>query len=327
MARQIFITGASGFIGGAVARALAPHHLVRAMSRSPDSDRRLASMRVAAVRSELGQVAPDHLVGCDTVIHCAAYVKQWGSVQVFHQTNVEGTRQLLEVASGAGVQRFIHIGTEAALFHGQDMRDVDERYPYPAHTPFLYSATKAAAERLVLAANTERFTTLSLRPRMVWGPGDQTVLPVILEAVRSGRFAWIDGGKARTSTTHIDNLVHAVTLALHRGLGGNAYFVTDEGHTSVREFFKALLETQGIVAPTRSIPGALAYAMAAVTEAVWRALRLRAEPPLTRFAAALLSRDCTLCIDKAQYELGFVPIVTRAAGLQFLREGARGGDI
>lgn len=323
MGRQIFITGASGFVGGAIARALAQRHLVRAMSRTPESDGRLSAMRVAAVRCELGQVAPDHLVGCDTVIHCAAYVKQWGTEAVFRKTNVEGTRQLLEAASRAGVQRFIHIGTEAALFHGQDMRDVDERYPYPSHMPFLYAATKAAAERLVLAANTERFTTLSLRPRMVWGPGDQTVLPVIVAAVRSGRFAWIDGGRARTSTTHIDNLVHAVTLALSRGLGGNAYFVTDQGHTSMREFFKALLHTQGVAAPNRSIPAAVAYAMAAISETIWRTFGLSAEPPLTRFAAALMARDCTLRIDKAQCELGFAPVVTRAAGLQALRDGMR----
>jgi nucleoside-diphosphate-sugar epimerase len=250
-------------------------------------------------------------------------VKQWGSEQVFHKTNVEGTRQLLEVARRAGVQRFIHIGTEAALFHGQNMRDIDERYPYPAHTPFLYSATKAEAERLVLAANSEQFATLSLRPRMVWGPGDQTVLPVIVQAVRSGRFAWIDGGRALTSTTHIDNLVHAVALALHRGVGGNSYFVTDQGYTSMRDFFAALLQTQGVIAPDRSIPAALAYAMAATAETVWRTFALREQPPLTRFAAALMSRDCTLRIDKAQCELDFAPIVSRAAGLQSLREAVR----
>ncbi len=187
MSRQIFITGASGFVGGAIARTLAQKHTVRAMSRTPASDMSLATMRVTAIRCELGQVTPAHLGDCDTVIHCAAYVKQWGSEQVFRRTNVEGTRQLLDAAGRAGVRRFIHIGTEAALFHGQDMRDVDERYPYPAHTPFLYSATKAQAERLVLAANSDFMTTMSLRPRMVWGPGDQTVLPVIAEAVRSGR--------------------------------------------------------------------------------------------------------------------------------------------
>jgi len=323
MSRQIFITGASGFVGGAIARALGRSHLVRGMSRSAASDQRLAAMRVAAIRCELGQVATEDLIGCDTVIHCAAYVKQWGSEQEFRKTNVEGTRQLLEVAGRAGIQRFIHIGTEAALFHGQDMRDVDERYPYPEHTPFLYSATKAAAERLVLAANSERLTTLSLRPRLVWGPGDQTVLPVIMQAVRSGRFAWIDGGRAMTSTTHIDNLVHAVTLALRRGVGGNAYFVTDHGHTSMRDFLRALLQTQGMIAPNRSIPAALAYALAATAETVWRTFGLREQPPLTRFAAALMSRDCTLRIDKAQCELGFAPIVSRAAGLQSLREAMR----
>lgn len=323
MSRQIFITGASGFIGGAVARALARQHLVRAMSRSAASDQRLAEMRVAAIRCELGQVAPEDLIGCDTVIHCAAYVKQWGEEQLFRKTNVDGTRQLLEAASRAGVRRFIHIGTEAALFHGQDMRDVDERYPYPQQTPFLYSATKAHAERLVLAANNERMTTLSLRPRLVWGPGDQTVLPVIVQAVRSGRFVWINNGRAMTSTTHIDNLVHAVTLALQRGLGGNAYFVTDQGHTSMYDFLKALLHTQGVVAPNRSIPAALAYALATAAETAWRTFKLREEPPLTRFAAALMSRDCTLKIDKAQCELGFAPIVSRAAGLQSLREAVR----
>jgi nucleoside-diphosphate-sugar epimerase len=323
MARQIFITGASGFIGGAIARALARQHLVRGMSRSALSDQRLSAMRVAAVRCELGQVAAEHLIGCDTVIHCAAYVKQWGTEQMFRQINVEGTRQLLDAAGRAGVQRFIHIGTEAALFHGQNMLDVDERYPYPIRSPFFYSATKADAERLVLAANSERMTTMSLRPRMVWGPGDQTILPVILQAVRTRRFAWIDDGRARTSTTHIDNLVHAVTLALNRGLGGNTYFITDQGHTSLREFFKALLHTQGIVAPNRSIPSALAYAMASAAETVWRTLRLQTEPPLTRFATALMSRDCTLRIDKAQCELGFAPIVTRSAGLQALRDAVR----
>ena len=75
--------------------------------------------------------------GSEAVIHCAAFVKQWGTREQFWNANVEGTRQLLQAARQAGARRFIHIGTEAALFHGQHMRDIDERYPYPAYTPFL----------------------------------------------------------------------------------------------------------------------------------------------------------------------------------------------
>ncbi len=110
-----------------------------------------------------------------------------------------------------------------------------------------------------------------------------------------------------------------MTLALERGVGGNAYFVTDHGHTSMRDFFKALLQTQGLVAPNRSIPRVIAYGMAGVAESLWRTFKMRGEPPLTRFAAALMSRDCTLRIDKAQCDLGFTPIVSRVAGLQSLR--------
>ena len=212
MQRTLFITGASGFVGGAIVRALTDRFTFRALSRSDGSDAAIRALGATPVRGELGSVAADAIAGSEAVIHCAAFVKQWGTREQFWNANVEGTRQLLQAARQAGAHRFIHIGTEAALFHGQHMRDIDERYPYPAHTPFLYSETKAAAEKLVLAANAPGFATLSIRPRFVWGPGDQTILPVLEAMVRSGRFVWIDGGRALTSTTHIANLVHAVGL-------------------------------------------------------------------------------------------------------------------
>jgi nucleoside-diphosphate-sugar epimerase len=216
MSQVIFLTGASGFVGGAIAKSLQSTVTVRAMSRAPQSDAAIAALGATPVRCELGALTTEHLAGCDAVIHCAAFVKQWGTRDRFWQTNVEGTQQLLQVARDAGVKRFIHIGTEAALFYGQHMRDIDESYPYPRSSPFLYSATKAAAEQRVLAANAPGFTTISIRPRFVWGPGDQTILPVLVKMVASKKFIWINDGKARTSTTHIANLVHAVTLALAR---------------------------------------------------------------------------------------------------------------
>jgi len=316
---KIFITGASGFIGGAIARALSTIHNVRAMSRSEGGDEQLRLLGATPVRSELGAVKLEHLAGCEVVIHCAAFVKQWGTREEFWRTNVDGTAQLLQAARQAGVKRFIHVGTEAALFHGQHMRDIDETYPYPASTPFLYPETKAAAEKLVLAANAPGFETISLRPRFVWGPGDQTILPVVKKMVKAGMYMWIDQGRVRTSTTHIDNFVHAVTLALSQGRGGQAYFITDDSTTTVREFLTALLKTQGIMMPKASIPGPLARTLGRILESIWTLLRLKSEPPLTYFAAAMASSECTIRIDKARAALGYEPIITQEEGLAQLK--------
>ena len=157
MRRTLFITGASSYVGSAIIQALKDRFELRALSRSDSSDATIRALGATPVRGELGSVPADAIAGSEALIHCAAYVKQWGTREQFWTANVEGTRQLLQVARQAGAYRFIHIGTEAALFHGQHMRDIDERYPYPAHTPFLYSETKAAAEKLVLAANAPGF--------------------------------------------------------------------------------------------------------------------------------------------------------------------------
>lgn len=334
MSQTIFLTGASGFVGGAITKALANSSQVnpqakpvlRAMSRSTQSDQTITALGATPVRCELGAITKAQLAGCDAVIHCAAFVKQWGTREQFWQANVEGTQQLLSAAREAGVRRFIHIGTEAALFYGQHMRDIDETYPYPKSSPFLYSATKAIAEQRVLAANTSGFTTMSIRPRFVWGPGDQTILPALTKMVAANRFTWIDGGRALSSTTHIANLVQAVTLALTHGHGGNAYFVTDPGTVTLREFLTALLATRGLTPPNKSVSAGSAQFFAATIETIWRLFGIKSDPPLTRFTAAMMSHDCTIKCDKAARELHYVPAITREQGLAELRSANQASD-
>jgi nucleoside-diphosphate-sugar epimerase len=200
------------------------------------------------------------------------------------------------------------------------MHDLDETMPYPEHTPFLYPETKAAAEKLVLEANQPDFTTISIRPRFVWGPGDKTILPVIKEAIERGMYMWIDQGRAQIVTTHINNVVHAVNLALTRGRGGHAYFVTDDEPTTVREFLTALLKTQGVETTKLSIPSSLARLLGRVIETTWKILGLKSEPPLTHFAAAMASSDCTIRIDKVRAELGYNPVMNIEQGLAELAE-------
>jgi nucleoside-diphosphate-sugar epimerase len=315
---RVFVTGGSGFVGGHVIEALVREgHVVRAMARSASSEKVVRGFGATPVRCELGAVPESALQDIDAVVHCAAFVEEWGTRAQFWEANVEGTTQLLAVARKAGVKRFVHIGTEAALFDGHDLVDVDERAPYPTKQRFLYSETKAEAERRVLAADAPGFTTISLRPRLVWGPRDTSVLPAVLRMAKEGSFAWLDGGRARTSTTHVANLAHAVSLALTKGRG--VYFVADEGQRTAREFLTALAATEGVSLGERSLPGAIARAVAAVVEGLWRALRIERTPPMTRFAVSMMSRTVTVSTEKARAELGYRPVLDVHEGMAALR--------
>ena len=140
---------------------------------------------------------------------------------------MQGTRNALAAARQAGVRRFVHVGTEAALLAGEPLVEVDERAPLRFDSPALYSSTKARAEEAVIEANRNGLETVVVRPRFVWGRGDTTLLPAMTEMVRAGRFAWVGGGRQRTSTTHVDNAVEGLVLAAQRGAPGGVYFVTD----------------------------------------------------------------------------------------------------
>jgi len=318
---QIFITGASGFIGGAIARALAQTdgNEVLAMSRSERSDERIKELGATPVRCDLATLEEGEIPHCDAVVHCAAWVEPWGTREQTWKINVEGTTRCLAAARAAGARRFLHMSTEAVLWKGQDLVDIDEAAPYPDRTPYLYAETKAEAERIVRDANRDDgMQTTILRPRFVWGPGDQTLAPEITTMVEKGAFMWIDGGRARTSTTHIDNLVHGARLVLEKGRGGEIYFVTDGEVRSFRDFLPELMGAYGVDLGERSMPSAVARPAARLVEGIWRTLGLSSTPPLTRHAIDLMCCDCTLRTDKIEGELGYAPIISVEEGLRQL---------
>ncbi len=316
---RIFVTGASGFVGGAgVRRFVGDGHEVRAMSRSEKSDAAIRALGASPVRCDLGDVSAEHLGDAEIALHCAAFVEQWGPRDAWKHFNVEGTARMLAAAREAGVKRFIHISTESVLWRGQHLRDVDETYPLAPNSPYPYAATKAQAEMLVRAANAPGFETIILRPRFIWGPGDTTLLPALEKMARSGQWMWINGGRAMTSTTHIDNLTQAIALALTRGRGGEAYFILDAGVRPMREIISGIAASRDITLPDKSIPGWLADTIGGSCELIWRAFSLRSEPPLTRFSAMILSRDCTLSDAKARSEMGYAPVITVEDGLRAL---------
>lgn len=312
---RVFVTGGSGFVGGHIIERLSRDHEVLAMARSPASAAAVTRYGAVPVSGDLATLGPAELAGVDVVVHCAARAEEWGTREQFVSANVDGTTQMLAAARGAGVRRFVHIGTEAALFDGHELVDIDESQPYPARQRFLYSETKAEAERRVLAANAPDFLTMSLRPRLVWGPRDASVLPAVVRMARGGQWSWLDGGKHRTSTVHVANVAHAVALSLVAGKGGEAYFIVDDGTRTVRDFLTALAATEGVALPGRTIPGAVARPLSSVVEGTWRLFGLRGVPPMTRFAIAMMSRTVTVRGDKARRDLGYEPVIDVEAGL------------
>lgn len=315
---RIFITGATGFVGGHLVEHLsAAGHDVHGMARSPAGADAVRGWGGTPVATDLDRVTAAELAGVDVVVHAAAQLTGTDRA-AFERVNIDGTRRLLAAARAAGARRFILIGTEAALFDGHDLRDIDEAQPYPRRQRFLYSETKAAAEQLVLAADAPGFAALSIRPRFVWGPRDASVLPTVAAMVTSGRFRWIDRGRQETSTTHVRNLARAVELAAERGRGGRAYFVADAERQTMRTFLTRLLATRGIVPADRSVPGALARPLARAVEGIWRLLRRRSPPPMSAFEIAMLSRSVTVRTDRARDELGWAPVITVEEGLRQL---------
>jgi nucleoside-diphosphate-sugar epimerase len=317
-----FVTGGSGFIGGRlIERLRADGHTVRALSRSDQAAQRIRSRGGEPVPGDLSDVAAmtAGAQGCQLAFHAAATLGDWGTREEFERGNVQGTQNVLRACAGAGVGRLIHVGTEAALMAGQPLVQVDESAPLRPDSRALYSSTKAQAEQLVRSASRQGFETVVVRPRFVWGRGDTTLLPRMVELTRKGRLAWVAGGGHLTATTHVDNTVEGLVRAAERGHPGEAYFVTDGDPVVFREFVSELLRTQGVEPPTRSVPRALAVALASGGETAWRVLHLSGQPPLTRLAYWVSSQECTIRIDKARRDLGYNPVKGRAEGLAELR--------
>jgi nucleoside-diphosphate-sugar epimerase len=322
MAATAFVTGGSGFIGGKLLQRLVDEgRSVRALARSVSAAARVAELGAEPVRGDLDD--PISLTagadGAGVAFHLAAHLGEWGAWEDFERGNVVGTRNVLAACEEAGVERFVHCGTEAALMAGEPLVQVDETAPLRPDSRAPYPATKAKAEQAVRAASREGFETVALRPRFVWGRGDTTLLPEMVATVEAGRFAWVGGGRNVTDTTHVDNVVEGLILAAAKGRSGEAYFVTDGEPVVFRQFVGELLRSQGVEPPDRSLPAWTAAPMARICEASWKLLPLPGDPPMTTFRSWLLTQECTIDISKARAELGYEPIVSHEQGLAELR--------
>jgi nucleoside-diphosphate-sugar epimerase len=312
---NIFVTGGTGFIGTHVIRRLIESdNSVLALARSESAASKLREMGATPVLGDLQSIETwkSDLKGCDVVVHCAAPVEFWGPWQKYEQEIVLASKQLLEAAYEAGVEKFIHLSSESALQDKTPLVGIDESKPYPEKPNSFYGAAKKLAEIEFLGTEND-IDVIILRPTFVWGEG-AAALAEIADRARAGSFLWAGNGSSAFEAVHVTNLAEAVLLAVRNGKGKSVYFVTDDEPATFREFFSAFFDSVGIAVPTKTLPNWLIKSLAWVVESLWRTMGIKPKPPLTSFEWAFIGMPRQYNISKIKRDLGYHPIISRRHG-------------
>ncbi|MFK3978799.1 NAD-dependent epimerase/dehydratase family protein [Micromonospora sp. NPDC050397] len=321
---RALLTGGSGFLGGhLVDECVRRGDRVRVLVR-PNSD--LGHLRdVPGVEFALGDLGDSAALraacqGVDVVYHLAARVQDFGTRRQFWTTNVTGTENLLAAAQGRAVPRFVYVSSPSAVMNGEHQFDTDERVGYPETFLNLYSETKAAAEQIVLGANSSQLTTCAIRPRGVWGPRDRTgFLPRLVARLAQGSLPDLSGPEpVYASLCYCRNAALACRLAAESDrVGGRAYFVADATGVDVWALIDRIAELFALAPPSRRVSPVLLAGMVGLAELLWRVplLAARRPPPISRYGLTLLTRTSTYDTSAASRDFGYRPVVDFESGL------------
>jgi nucleoside-diphosphate-sugar epimerase len=323
---KALVTGGGGFLGGVILRMLRERgDEVCSFSRADYPA--LATLGVEQFRGDLGDklAVIEAAKSCDIVFHVAAKAGIWGSYADFYQANVTGTENILEACRANGIKKLIYTSSPSVVFDGGDVEGGDESIPYPSSYEAHYPATKALAEKLVLAANSPQLATVALRPHLIWGPGDNHLVPRIVAKGRAGKLRKIGERPNLVDTVYVDNAARAHLQAADRLApgsppAGKAYFISNGQPIPLWEIVNRILAAADIPPVTRSISPRLAYTVGCLCEGAWGMLRLSGEPPMTRFVAHELASAHWFDISAARRDLGYQPEVSIDDGLVRLRQ-------
>ena len=300
---RVLVTGGTGFLGA---------HLVRALSGAGHELRVFA--RTAPLGGDLR--APAEVLaacaGVDAVVHAGALSAAWGSARDFHAVNVTGTENVLAACRAQGVRRLVHISSPSVVFDGRDQHALTEQAFYAQRFLSVYSLTKKLAEERVRSSGVP---FVILRPKALFGPGDRTLLPRLVELARARRLVQIGDGKNQVDLTYVENAVDAILAALasERALG-RTYHVTNGEHVPLWETIRGILRALGLDPELRKVSLGAAWTLARALE--WRARAFGGEPRFSRYTVAILARTQTYDIRAAREDLGYRPRVTVAQGLE-----------
>ena len=321
---KALVTGGGGFLGGAIVRRLVERgDSVRSLARGDYPE-----LRALGVETIRGDVADREAVlrvaeGCDVVFHVAAKAGFWGPREDFVRANVDGTRNVVDACRARGVGKLVFTSSPSVVHGGGDLEGVDESLPYPDRYDAPYPETKAEAERIVLGQNEPNLSTVALRPHLIWGPGDNHLIPRIVDRARAGRLRRIGDRTNLVDSTYIDNAASAHLLAADRlspgsPPAGRAYFISQGDPWPLWLLIDGILRAANLPPVTRTVSPTVARLAGGLMETVHRAFRLPGEPMMTRFLVQQLSTSHWYNIEAARGDLGYKPTVSIDEGLRRL---------
>lgn len=239
-----------------------------------------------------------------------------------------GTENVIAACRQHGIRRLVHTSSPSVVFNGRDMEGVDESVPYPAHFEAHYPHTKALAEQLVLKANSPTLATVALRPHLIWGPGDNHLLPRLIARAKAGQLRRIGTQRKLVDTVFIENAADAHLLAVDvlapgATCAGRAYFISNGEPIPLWDMVNRMLAAAGLPPVTRSVPVPVAMALAWGFETFSRVTGSEREPRLTRFVVREMSTAHWFDISAAKRDFGYVPKVTTEEGLRRLADHLR----
>lgn len=321
---NVLVTGGGGFLGSHLAcRLHEMGHRVSILGR-----RRYSNLPEAIIQHQAdlrdSRAVSEACREQNSVFHAGALPGVWAAKKDFYQTNVYGTRHVIEGCLEHGVRKLVFTSSPSVIYNQADMENVDESAPYPSRYLSDYPKTKALAEKEVIAANGKQgLLTVSLRPHLIWGPGDPHLVPRIIDRAQKGQLIRVGEGTNRVDIIYIDNAVEGhirAWQALESGspVAGQCYFLSDGEPVVLWDWINHLLASLGINPVTRNISYGLAKNLGGLLEIVYRVFGLSGEPRMTRFLAGQLATSHYFDISRARRDFNYEVMVSPEEGMKRL---------
>ena len=317
---KILITGATGSLGKYVCEYFKEkNYQIIATGRSPKYTEHFKNLGITFIQGDLtDRYFVDQIMSSvQYVIHCAALTGPYGAWEKFKTANVDVTKNIKQACEKHRIKRILYLSTPSIYYSGKAGRQIKEDQ---VHRPALtnYAKSKLMAEEVIDGLKESNVELITLRPRAIISDNDAVILPRLLKILNKGIFPLMNQGSALVDLTYVDNVIHAIELALtteNKEALYRKYNITNGEPRPIKDVVNLICQELGMKIKFISTPYQLVFTTAKIIETSFSLLRIEKEPPITSYGISLIGLDCSLSIDLAKKYLNYSPIVSLDQGL------------